>query len=967
MPLLGKRNTILIMLISIVLISPLIAQEYLMQESARSAGMAGAYSGIGDDANAISANSAGLVRLGRSQLVGSYTRYYTGANIPGMNEGSLFFSPYTWGKMFYGVGVSYFMHDIFSQQKATLSLGREIWRLKRKSAQSMKANLSFAVNANLYRVAYAQNNFSEDFDPNDPVFANGYDKITYSADANLLAEIGPLSVGVGGYNLLEPDISLRGGAEGGVYPRTVRGGISYDLFGYITPAIDVEVPVTENQTISDELTYSVGAESWFVSDMIGARAGVNSDFLTAGLSFRTRGKWNIGLDYALQFPFDTPMEIGQTHKVSFDIGMAKPYRVITDFIIEEGSVETSSRLVSVGDEAMVFATVSNIGEMDAENVPVTLYYVDEAGGKLIDKKEIEELPAGASETVEFTFNPPKNGYFDIFAAANDKGGKIPALQSDIMETDYDNNTGSTRLAVFNPPETGTVRTSKNDLIISTVSKIREEKPMIPAVHFEENSTNVSRNRFDSILRVIANRLNDNPDVTLELYGYYDKSTEAAQGDALAVNRANAVKRELIARGANEDQIKVVKEGYDSSAERVTGVAAKDREMIQEENRVVEMEAKIQGPKDLGTYYYKEDEMLPSREAREDLQAKLDEAIPFLRQNFDLYIIFEGFTAADETENRRDAYLRANNFRELALDWVPEWLIDRMLVVSSAGEEQQPRVEAYITGDAIIFQPRGSSLSGETLEFGDLGQTDITIDTVMTETKIDSYAVVIREEGSEKPFAIVDAGQGMPPKSTSWDWFGDRGQAPDPEKTYFAEVYVVDEFDQTVSTMSNPINIRVDEQEERKELFLINFNFGKSKATSEYLEARVENLAKNLVNRVKYLGPNARIEARVVGHTDIVGSPERNEELSWERAEREYHNLLHGLMTLLDLDTENEVLDWLEEHRVNLSYEGRSYREPMVISRFEEGYWQKELVGDNDLPEGRLVNRRVVLEIMTITE
>ncbi len=967
MPLSGNKNTILILLVALLLSLPLMAQEYLVQQGARSAGMAGAYSGLGDDANSISANSAGLVRLGRTQLIGSYTRYYTGADIPGMNEGSLFFSPYTWGRMFYGLGVSYFSHEIYSQQKTTIAVGSELWRKKKKTGNSMPVSLSLALNANLYRVAYNQNNFSEDFDPNDPLFANGYNTIAYSGDANLLAEIGKASVALGGYNLLEPDISIRGGVESGTYPRTIRGGVSYNVRNYVIPAIEIEIPLTSNKTISDELTYSVGAESWFVNDMIGARTGLSSDFLTMGLSFRTRGKWDIGVDYALQFPLETPLEIGQTHKVSFEVGMAKPFKVITDFIVEDGSVQTSAELVSSGDEATIYAKVSNIGEMDAKDVPVTVYYVMDGEAYLIGQREIEKMPSGSSEEIEFSFVPPENGYYDIFVAANDKGDKIPALQHKIMETDYDNNTGTKRLAVFNPPETGTVRTSRDELLISTVSKIREEIPMIPAIHFGENSSTVDIERFDNVLNVIATRLSGNPGATIELYGYYDKSTESATEDALAINRSNAVKKELVSRGADADQISVVREGYDSSSEQIKDVLPKDVELIQEENRVVEMEVKLEVPTQLGTYYYEPDEYRPSREARENLESKIKEVIPLFMENSDLYVIFEGFTAADEKENRGTAYLRAVNFRDMALDWVPDWMMRRMLVLCSEGDEEKPRVETYITGDAIIFRPHGTSLSGESLEFGDLGMTDITIDTIISETQIDSHAVAIREEGSDQPFAVVHAGEGRPPRTVAWNWFGDRGQAPDPEKTYFAEVFVRDEFGQTVSNMSNPIDIKVDEQEERKELFLINFNFGKSLATSEYLEARVENLAQNLLDRVKYLGPNARIEATVIGHTDIVGSDKRNRELSWERAEKEYHTLLHGLMTILDLETEEQVLKWLGDHRVKLSYEGRSYREPMVISRFREGYWHKELIGNNEFPEGRLVNRRVVLEIMTITD
>jgi len=951
----------------LIAIGGLSAQDYLVQQSARSAGMAGAYTAVGDDVNAISANSAGLIRLGRTQLVGSYTRYYTGANIPSMNEGSIFFSPYTWGKLFYGVGMSYFNHEIFGQQKATIVVGNELWRLKRKTAEAEEARLSLAVNANMYRVAYNQNNFSPDFNPDDPVFANGYSKFSFSADANLLAEYGPLSVGLGGYNLLEPDISLRGGAEGGVYPRTIRGGVSYNIMDYITPAVDFELPLTSGKTISDDFTYSVGAESWFVKNMIGARAGVSSDFFTTGFSLRTRGNWDIGIDYAIQFPLGTPTEIGQTHKVSFNIGMATPYRVITDFIVEEDGIEVSPELASVGEQSSIYAIISNIGKMDAENIPVTLYYIKNGEAVFIGNTMIEKLPSGGNSQVQIDFTPLGIGYYDLFVAANDHGGKIPAIQREVLETDYDNNTGSTRLACFNAPQTGIVKTSRDELIISTVSKIREEIPMIPAVFFPLNSSEVSINRFGPMLDIVAGRLSGNPDVTIELSGFYDLATESDLGDKIALDRSNAVKRELVSRGVNPGQVEVIEGGYDMSAERVRGITAKDLELIQEENRVVMLSTKTEVPTHIGTYYYEDFDTKPTREDRQDFQEKVQDVLPTLRDNPDVFIFFQGFSAKSEKMNTRDAYVRAAYFRDIAYEYVPDWVYKRMHIVSSEGDEEYPRVETYISSDAVIFRPHGTSLSGESLEFSELGVTEVTVDTIFSETEIDSYMIIIREDGTEEPFKFISAGKGRPPKEVEWNWFGSRGQAPDPGKTYFAEVYVEDEFGQSATAVSNPIAIKVDEQEERKELFLINFNFGKSMATSEYLEARVENLAKNLLDRVKYLGPNARIEATVVGHTDIVGTSDANEALSWERSEKEYHNLLNGIMVILELDNEDEVVKWLRDHRVTVRYAGRAWREPMVVSRFEEGYWQKELIGNNTYSEGRLVNRRVVLEIITITE
>ncbi len=962
MPLFGQYNrfSITLVLTIVLVVTGVYAQEAVILESARSAGMAGAYLAIGDDANAISSNSAGLSRLGRTQLVGSYTRFYTGKDIGSINEGSLLFSPYIWGKYFYGVGVSYFDHSIFRQQKATLVFGRELWRKRRD------AKIAGGLNVNLYRVEYNSGNFSEDFDPNDPVFSGGYSKFAFGFDVNFLGEYGPLSLGLAAYNLLEPDISLRGGAESGQYPRNIRTGLSYDILGYVSPAVELEIPITSEPGVSDKLSYAFGAESWFINRMLGARAGYSSDFITIGVSFRTRLEWDIGFDYAIQLPLEAPGEIGQNHKVSAEIGMRKPTRVITDIIVEPQSVTAIPELVWSGDTAFVYATIKNVGDMTAKNFPVSVYYIDKGKSWVVAQTTIDKLEPGESRKISFAYAPTIKRYYELFVSANDYGDKAPAVHNKVLEYDYDNNAGTARLACFDSPVPAPPRTSRDELVISTVSRIREEVPMIPAVHFPRSSDDFNEWLYGPMLDVIAERLNKNPDVMLVLYGYYDEETESANGEDLAVKRSRAVKKYLLDHGVDPDRIRIVEEGYNMAYEREKEPLEKDRELIREENRVVELQVGLDETTALGKYYYEESELRPSREDRTDCRSAMQRVYSLLENNPELNVLFHGHSAPGEKNGATNAYIRAATFRGIAFEWIPDWLRRRVLLLSSEGEEERPYVDVYVTGDALVFKPRGSTLSSGGVEFSELGVTEITIDTVITETRIDSFAIIIREEGSAEPFAVLQAGSGPPPRSVEWNWFGSMGQAPDPTKDYFVEVFIKDMYDQTVTSMSDPIAVTVDAQEDRKELFLINFNFGKAAATSEYLEARVEDLAANLIERAKYLGPNARIRATVVGHTDIVGTDEFNENLAWERAKKEYENLRNGMMTILELETDEELDEWLRAHKVTLMYEGRGFEEPMFVHRFEQGYWRKELIGNNEIPLGRLVNRRVVLEVLTQT-
>ena len=959
----NKNIYYLIFAVALLLAASLaFAQDYMVLESARAAGMGGAFLATGDDANAISSNPAGLVRLRRTQLVGSYTQLYNGLEADAMQEGSMFFSPFNWSNYFFGLGVSYFNHSIYREQKASLVIGRELWRRGRK------ARVATAITPNLLRIDYNQQNFI-DFDPNDPIFANGYSKFAFGFDLSFLGEYGPISAAIGGFNLLEPNIAFGATPDGGSnLPRMVRAGASYNFRDYVTPAFEIGIPVTSGD-VTDVFEYAFGVETWLVKRMIGARAGLNNDFLCFGLSVRTRTKYDLGFDYAIQIPQGDAADrgFGQIHKVSMDIGMKRPKRVITDLIVMEDSVKAVPELVWVGDTAAIYATIKNDADMTAENFPVTMYYFDETGAPIMaDQKIVEKLEPGETKDIALKFAPYKNQYYDLFVSVNDQGDKLPDVHRKVLEWDYQNNTQSGRLACFNPPTPGSVKTSENRLVLSTVSKVREEMPMVPQVFFDKNSAEVD-DRFEPSLETIALRLTKNPGITLELRGYTDSETEGENNKELAIARANAVKDRLVEMGVPADRLDIVTEGYDMVSKRSKKALAKDREKIQAEERTVEFSiAQYRNP-ELGTYYFDDLSLTPSRQMKNDCREAMKEVYDYLDANPDIFVVFHGYSARGEENGRRNAYLRAAKLRDAAYEWVPDWLRRRILLVTSEGEGETPSIDVYMNAEAITYRPRGSTIYSEEMDFSELGVTKISIVTVITDTEIDSFIVSVREENSTKPFAILAAGEGYPPTTLDWNWVGTHGQAPDPSKKYFIEVFVQDKYGQTVSALSDAIEINVREQEDRKELFLISFDFAETDASSDFLEARVENLARRLIERTKYLGPNSRIDAIVVGHTDIVGTESVNRRLSVERAKKEYDNLRAGMMALLGLDKDEELDKWLKEHRMSLSYEGRSYTEPMAVRRFEEGYWRSDIIGDNYEPEGRLVNRRVVLEVLTISE
>jgi outer membrane protein OmpA-like peptidoglycan-associated protein len=103
--------------------------------------------------------------------------------------------------------------------------------------------------------------------------------------------------------------------------------------------------------------------------------------------------------------------------------------------------------------------------------------------------------------------------------------------------------------------------------------------------------------------------------------------------------------------------------------------------------------------------------------------------------------------------------------------------------------------------------------------------------------------------------------------------------------------------------------------------LILFDFNRSD-----IKAHNQEIVDRIVSRIKEI-PTANV--RVVGHTDTIGNEEYNLALSIKRAKAAYDQILEGGVA------EGE----------NISYEGIGPNDPLF---------------DNELPEGRALNRTVTV-------
>ncbi len=164
----------------------------------------------------------------------------------------------------------------------------------------------------------------------------------------------------------------------------------------------------------------------------------------------------------------------------------------------------------------------------------------------------------------------------------------------------------------------------------------------------------------------------------------------------------------------------------------------------------------------------------------------------------------------------------------------------------------------------------------------------------------------------------------------------------------------------IDAESGELTIDSDKMVHREELVLINFNFAGTTAKSEYIESRIENVAREILTRAEEPIKSMRVE--IGGHTDVIGMYSVNMELSQERAETELAHLKSYLIKYLELADDAALEKWLASKNITLSAKGYGQTEPYEIYVWEKGYYKTLKLGDNETPEGRILNRRVSAKI-----
>jgi outer membrane protein OmpA-like peptidoglycan-associated protein len=246
-----------------------------------------------------------------------------------------------------------------------------------------------------------------------------------------------------------------------------------------------------------------------------------------------------------------------------------------------------------------------------------------------------------------------------------------------------------------------------------------------------------------------------------------------------------------------------------------------------------------------------------------------------------------------------------------------------------GREENQRVEISCP---ISSQPILDPIVTETSEIATSDDMcRFKISNFAAGSGLKSWKLVIMESVADT-FKVFD-GKVLPENDVIWDWKNDEGQSVSIGKTYRYLLHLQDKNDQTFATSWKAIQVEKVSAIEREYLQkniektrLILFKYDRAD-----MDLTSKSLREELDLNIQKLKSNSGATLLIQGHTDVIGGVDYNTKLSLRRAE-----------SVARYFTDRRIL------RSRVSFEGFGMEKPLMT---------------NNLPEGRMMNRRVEIYIL----
>ncbi|MFP4460064.1 MAG: OmpA family protein [Candidatus Zixiibacteriota bacterium] len=916
-------------LLSIIFIVGFIFADTVAANTARKNGIGFGYSSNPNPADAVLVNPAGVSEDDFHLFYAGYSKLFTGISDDIFNTYAIYTSPRILG---FGLGASFSQlgSDAYAWSNFNIAINYD-FRFDRN------LNLKFGLSPHIYRIAYSE------YDPTDRLFIEkGDNKFSFGLDGGIILQYRDFSLGGNIHNIVKPNIALDDNTDAGILGQEIQAGVSYHFSQIgIEPFLGFSY---EEDDPAQKLHPSFGIQGSLFSGFLTLRASLSdNDFsLSIGLN-PSLGAQPMEFDYCFDYPtgdFKNASLVNHHFGIGYRLRKKEKTIIYPDLTLEPA--EDFEKLYSSGRkvELDILYTRDNIKVDDSIDVSLE---VKGPENPTINKKIL--LDQLDTSTVHYEFTLKEIGKYNII---------IKIDPDSLIDEKNENNNAMIASIVVSGDLIADIEPDNNVLEIEKLTFISEEEPFVPIIFFDENSSKIPK-RFNKTLDVLARRLKRNPDVQLELNGYIDSSTDTSL--SIATQRSINVKAYLISKGVAGQSIKIAPvTDYDITKARIIprskNLSEKEKDWIHDENRRVELNPSLKGERELYESW--------------DPTAYTDGISGFMKthsnlicNNPDITIQFE-WTTASNIVGRYDQISQFRNLIETMIEGECGREYNIPIIVK---EGDEGNVALSLSSEKIIYSPIQHAQTAANFEIPDSKQNNkIKVDISDPEVIVEHH-LVIMDALSGDTLKNLSSGHGPPPKAVNWDWRDDNGVLLDPTGRYLVDLAVQDVLNKDFQFKSDTMKIIPTESMERNtSSIIIQFVFDEIASTSHFLESRIDHFAQWIV-RIAGSEEIESADIRVIGHTDPIGKPERNAELSKMRSEKEYNALIEHLKAILELQEKDDVENWLQEKNIKLISEGVSAESPYMINRpIGRNQSEKVLLGDNKYPEGRSINRRVVIEV-----
>ncbi len=549
------------------------------------------------------------------------------------------------------------------------------------------------------------------------------------------------------------------------------------------------------------------------------------------------------------------------------------------------------------------------------------------------------LAIGKLDTFYLNLRRGSDRTIEILIPAGSPGTKSLSIEADIdnavVEYNESNNSASCSYTVAPLPATS-ISVDRSTLSLRSIKYTYQDEALVPMVFFKRDDFAVDR-RFDRVLGIFAERFKENPMVRLHLLGFL---ADDEQSDVLAVKRAMAVRDRLLELAPELVDRIVIESLSDSLREAMTGTVrnTKDGMRVQDEKRRVLLEVSMP---DISIKLPVEGEISHFLESHEIGR--------ILRENPDLSVVVWG---DDEAMSMEKAIERAGDMAGRIQDRIGNE--DRIFPTYARMEGKSDMVKVFLSAEGVLYRPRVVHASSDYTP-GQNSDCDIMLGYEGAE--IDSWKVELSQ--GERAYWTVEQGKETPPERIVWDFRDQQGNIMPIDREFNMRMVAEDILGQTaVSEADANISTIVELNQKRTEMLLVvQFQFNRPEAASRYLDDRLASIARRIISTVSDFDSTHIL---IEGHSDDIGSQRRNLELSQERADAVYDRIIRVMDVLLSGEKPDVFLD---RNKARMEARGFGTDRPYKVTEWIEGKPVERLSGNNALPEGRTINRRVMVSIV----